>query len=254
MSEIIRTREELRTVQQLAARGLGRNAIARATGIPSTTVTRWINGAAPRFTSPDASTCPRCGHATHEAVDGPAYSHLLGLYLGDGHIAPFPRTYCLRVYLDRRYPGIVAGCGASMQRVAPHNRVAVHARPGCQVVQCYSGAWPCLFPQHGPGAKHDRKIRLEPWQAAITAAHPRELVRGLFESDGSRHANTVRRGERRYSYARYSFSNRSQDIKAILCDHLDLLGIAWRRASDVNISVARREAVAALDAFVGPKR
>lgn len=62
--------------------------------------------------------------------------------------------------------------------------------------------------------------------------------------------NTVRR----HAYTRYSFSNRSEDIKAILCDHLDLLGIAWRRASDVNISIARREAVAALDEFVGPKR
>ena len=24
--------------------------------------------------------------------------------------------------------------------------------------------WPCLFPQHGPGRKHERKIRLEAWQ------------------------------------------------------------------------------------------
>jgi hypothetical protein len=54
--------------------------------------------------------------------------------------------------------------------------------------------------------------------------------------------------------SRYSFSNRSEDIKGILCEHLDLLGIAWRRAGDQNISIARREAVAALDAFVGPKR
>jgi hypothetical protein len=66
--------------------------------------------------------------------------------------------------------------------------------------------------------------------------------------------NTVRHGARSYSYPRYHFTNRSDDIKAILCEHLDLIGVAWRRASDRNISVARREAVAALDAFVGPKR
>jgi hypothetical protein len=36
--------------------------------------------------------------------------------------------------------------------------------------------------------------------------------------------------------------------------HLDLLGIAWRRSSAFHISVSRREDVAALDAFVGPKR
>jgi hypothetical protein len=54
-------------------------------------------------------------------------------------------------------------------------------------------------------------------------------------------------------YPRYQFSNRSDDIKAMFCEHLDLLGIAWRRARARNISIARREAVAALDEFVGPK-
>jgi hypothetical protein len=248
------TREELRTVRALAAEGLTRNEIARRAGLPRTTVGRWLGGGAPRFAAPEAFTCPRCGHPAHDRLDARAYCHLLGLYLGDGHIAGFPRTHCLRIYLDQRYPEIVAGCATSMQLVAPENRVAVHSKTGCRIVQCYSRAWPCLFPQHGPGPKHARAIRLEPWQAELTAAHPRELVRGLLESDGSRHANTVRRGSRRYVYTRYSFSNRSADIKAILCDHLDLLGIAWRRASAANISIARREAVAALDEFVGPKR
>jgi hypothetical protein len=50
------------------------------------------------------------------------------------------------------------------------------------------------------------------------------------------------------------FTNRSDDIKALLREHLDLLDIAWRRASDRNIAISRREAVAALDEFVGPKR
>ena len=66
--------------------------------------------------------------------------------------------------------------------------------------------------------------------------------------------NTVRHGKRLYAYPRYTFTNCSEDIKAILCYHVDLLGIAWRRASARNISIARREAVAALDEFVGPKR
>ena len=35
---------------------------------------------------------------------------------------------------------------------------------------------------------------------------------------------------------------------------LDLLGIAWRQSNPRNISIARREAVAALGEFVGPKR
>jgi hypothetical protein len=190
----------------------------------------------------------------HDSVHGAAYSYVLGLYLGDGHLASFPRTMCLRIYLDARYPGIVAACAEAIGRVLPRNRVGIHGTESCAIVQCYSRQWGCLLPQHGPGHKHDREIVLAAWQRRITSAHPRELVRGLIHSDGSRFDNTVVRRGRRYVYPSYSFSNRSEDIKAILCEHLDLLGIAWRRAGDRQISIARREAVAALDAFVGPKR
>jgi hypothetical protein len=64
----------------------------------------------------------------------------------------------------------------------------------------------------------------------------------------------VRSKGREYAYPRYSFANESADIRGIFGDHLDLLGIPWRAAGRRNISIARREGVAALDAFVGPKR
>jgi hypothetical protein len=57
-----------------------------------------------------------------------------------------------------------------------------------------------------------------------------------------------------YRDARYSFSSRSEDIKAIFCEHLDLLGIRWTRPNAWDIAVDRRREVAKLDAFVGPKR
>lgn len=249
----MRSREELRAVRALAADGHAAPAISRLTGVPRQTVVRWLAGRPPRFDEPDARTCPRCGHPAHDALDEPAYCHLLGLYLGDGHVAKFPRTYRLAVYLDLRYPQIVEGCVASMQRVAPRNRVAVHGKTGCAIVQCYSGMWPCLLPQHGPGRKHTRTIELAGWQRRLTQRHPEALIRGLIESDGSRHLNRVRRRGRWYSYSRYTFSNRSDGIRAIFTEHLDLLGIAWRVDGPVNISIARREAVAALDEFVGPK-
>jgi hypothetical protein len=37
-------------------------------------------------------------------------------------------------------------------------------------------------------------------------------------------------------------------------DALDLVGVAWRLNRPNSISIARREAVAAMDADVGPKR
>ena len=82
---------------------------------------------------------------------------------------------------------------------------------------------------------------------------PDLLLRGLVHSDGCRFINTVRHGEKTYSYPRYCFSNRSDDIRRIFCDACDQLGIEWRVMNRWNISVARREAVARLDEFVGPK-
>jgi hypothetical protein len=64
----------------------------------------------------------------------------------------------------------------------------------------------------------------------------------------------VRRRERTYRYTRYSFANRSDDIKAIFCAHLDLLGIRWTRPNEKDIAIARKADVALLDAFIGPKR
>ena len=42
-------------------------------------------------------------------------------------------------------------------------------------------------------------------------------------------------------------------IRALFCWACDLLGIEWRVMNEWNISVARRESVATLDEFIGPK-
>ncbi len=131
------------------------------------------------------------------------------------------------------------------------------ARDGCHEVTTLWKHWPCLFPQHGPGMKHTRTIVLEPWQRELDEADPRPLVRGLIHSDGWRGTNWTRRTvggtTKKYLYPRYQFSNRSDDIRGIFTAALDLLGIAWRQSNPWTISVARREAGAALDTFVGPK-
>ena len=83
------------------------------------------------------------------------------------------------------------------------------------------------------------------------------MIRGLIHSDGYRGLNWTEKRVggtvKRYTYPRYQFSNESADIKRIFTDALDQLGIAWRVMNRRTISIARREAVAALDEFVGPK-
>ncbi|HVX09150.1 hypothetical protein [Humibacter sp.] len=87
----------------------------------------------------------------------------------------------------------------------------------------------------------------------MALSDPRPLLRGLFHSDGWRGTNFATNHGRRYEYPRYLFSNRSEDILGICGWALDLLDIAWRRNNTNSLSVARRDAVARLDEFVGPK-
>ncbi|MEO8689654.1 MAG: hypothetical protein ABI611_15760 [Solirubrobacteraceae bacterium] len=55
-------------------------------------------------------------------------------------------------------------------------------------------------------------------------------------------------------YLRYSFSNRSEDIKRLFCNACDDLGIGWTRAGDREIAISRRANVDRLEDFIGPKR
>ncbi|WP_067975748.1 helix-turn-helix domain-containing protein [Nocardiopsis trehalosi] len=252
---------------RLHARGLDDADVARACGVSVQAVRHWHTG---RRRSPAAGRdrtayCPRCGSGT---LDTAAYAHLLGLYLGDGHIAASRRgVYYLAVFCDDRYPGLIEECARTMTAVLPCSAHRVR-RTGCTAVRSASKHWPCLFPQHGPGPKHTRPIRLDPWQREAVDAHPGAFARGLLHSDGCRVVNRVRRrvggAWRYYAYPRYFFASASPDIAGLLCAALDRLGVAWTRRvqqrrhdrwADAHIvSVARRDDVARLDLHVGPKR
>lgn len=204
--------------------------------------------------------CARCDGSP---LDRAAYSYLLGLYLGDGHIVLQERYGVCRLSITctESWPGLMDAAEAAMQAVFPHNKTTRVPRTGCSDVRVCSNHLKCFFPQHGPGKKHDRKIALEEWQQEIVDAYPWEFLRGLIHSDGCRITNwTVRTvaGERmRYEYPRYLFTNVSDDIRRLYCDTLDKVGVEWRvtRRGDrpYNVSVARREGVALMDRFIGGK-
>jgi hypothetical protein len=193
-------------------------------------------------------------------ADRYSYSYLLGMYLGDGHIGDTGRTYQLRITLDALYPGIVEECVTAVQLMLPAGRICVRDRPGWRVKIVDAGwkRWPELFPQHGPGRKHERPIVLADWQELIVEEHPWCFLRGLLHSDGCR---TVNRFEvklpsgrvGRYEYPRWFFSNLSQDILGLFCRTCERLGIRWTRSNHRNISVSYRHSVALLEEHIGPK-
>jgi hypothetical protein len=186
------------------------------------------------------------------------YVYLLGLYLGDGNLAHNGRSYQLRLTLDASYPGIVEAAVSAVRLFVPHGRVHARTRAGAVIVEAGWKGWPELFPQHGPGRKHERAIVLAAWQRALVDTYARDFVRGLIHSDGCRVSNRFavvlpsgRTAE--YAYTRYFFTNRSDDIRALFCRACEQLGIRWTRSNARNISVSQRASVATLDVFVGAK-
>lgn len=247
--------------------GLGARRVARELGLPLGTVRDWHAGKLPwrsREAEPGAGrrpgSCTACGQEEHRFDElGSEYVHLLGLYLGDGCISKHPRgVYRLRIFLDKKYPGIVDECMASLGAVVPANRVHALLTPSnCYSVSAYSRSWPCLFPQHGPGTKHTRPIFLADWQQKLAERWPKQIAKGMIQSDGCRSYSTGAGGWRQ---PRYIFSNVSTDITSIFCSACDCLGLRWtasfpsNEAAAVAIYVSRKEDAAKLDEFVGAKR
>jgi LAGLIDADG-like domain len=246
----VRSAEEFDAVQRLIAAGMNDCAIARRTGIPRRTVCDWrYCGLKVRARVPAGSAA--CG-IEHDflALLPEAYCYLLGLYLGDGCISQSRRVWHLRITLDKKYPDIIDRCCAVIDALFPRQRASIRPRSyGCVDVSHHSKHWPCFFPQHGAGKKHQRPIRLESWQELLVKQATEEFVRGLIDSDGCR----VVANDRGVHSVRYHFSNRSEDILGLFSASLDALGIPWTRPGEYQVAVYRKAAVARLDEFVGPK-
>ncbi len=245
---------------QLLAAGRSKKSVAKELGVSRAALRGWA------ASDPERLIADRRGRGAHDPascelvppVPPSSYAYLFGQYLGDGSIARHPRdVYRLRISCCDDYPEIMTRCATAMAEVMPANRVGRVANVGCTEVYSFSKHWPCMFPQHGPGMKHNRLIELAPWQWAIIRVEPRQFIAGLIHSDGCRCINRVSWSRNRrtkiYEYPRYFFSNQSQDILQICGDALDLIGVEWRFNNRNSISIAKKASVAILDEFIGPK-
>jgi hypothetical protein len=259
-------------VLELSQEGLNECEISRRTGINRRTINDWTSGKLPHSfarkqllygrRSISDGVCPQCGGDQHDPVElSTAYVYLLGLYLGDGCISRHARAQCLRICLDLKYPGIIEDTCRLLKRCFPENGVAtVPSSVGLSTFACvYSKHLECLFPQHGSGLKHRRRVALEPWQTQRVKAAPWAFLRGCIRSDGCAFINrTDVHRDQPYEYLSYCFSNRSKDIVDLFTTTCDLVGIRdYRVTSDQrpvwHVRINRRASVRLMFEHVGLK-
>jgi hypothetical protein len=185
------------------------------------------------------------------------YAYLLGLYLGDGCIDLMKngRSFRLRIAQDKRYTGLIQKCVDTIHIILPTNKVFISNSIGCVMITVTSTQLVRLFPQHGEGVKHNRKITFEDWQWKIIDEFPLEVFRGLYHADGSRAQNIVKGT----NYVRYIFTNKSVDLIELFKYVCDKIGVHWTtkqahyKNQSYNVYISRREDIAYLDSVVGAK-
>lgn len=210
-----KTEELWKTVKSLSASGLSDYRVAELTGVPRATVLRRRRRADPPSHVREAREW--------RVVDDRGYCYLLGVYLGDGHVTHRPPNgWTLRIAADQKYPDIVRAITESMTVAFPGGRPTQRpASVGASYVLSISHGWVgAAFPQHRPGRKHLRPIKLADWQRELTHRNPDALIRGLIHSDGCRTENRFKTKlpsgrVAEYSHVRYFFTNHSADIRGI---------------------------------------
>ena len=164
--------------------------------IPRRTISGWRRGESRGRKRMDCAGGLKPVH-DFSKLDPQAYAYLLGLYLGDGCISAGRRgVWRLRITLDAAYPGVINECAVALEAIFPVKTAwrGWRRHSKCVDVSMWSKHWPCFFPQHGPGRKHLRPIRLEPWQELIVTANRQAFICGLIHSDGCRIIATERKG------------------------------------------------------------
>jgi hypothetical protein len=187
----------------------------------------------------------------------------LGVYLGDGYINLHNTKYGIykiRITQDIKYPKLIQEYTDSLRCIVSPN-VGTVTKNNTVTVYCYSKNLPSLFPQHGSGLKNSRDVSLCDWQMDIITQFPKQFIRGMLHTDGSRYITSD-------GYMRYNFTNTSPDIIKVFCLICDTLALHYTRhdrpsitpktrtpsgSIKTTITFNKKQDIELLDSFVGPK-
>jgi len=249
----MRTKNEFKTVLLLKNDGLNDCEIARITSIPRRTIQGWIKTPPKIFTDNIINNRYYYNNELKEQIINDInlkkiYSYILGLYLGDGCIDILSRTLRLRIFLDAKYVHL-NNYVEEMLKIFFYKSKITRYNHGdnciCFAVNCKE--LKNIFPQMGPGRKHNREIKLSQWQTQ-NIMHS-ELLMGLFHSDGCFYVSDDRDN--------YNFSNRSVDIHNIFqnsCTYFNVKYTVSRYQGEIkSTNINKRKDVVKLYYLIGSK-
>lgn len=228
--------------------------IAKMTNIPRETIKTWFkNGFQPKFKLQERLLNTPIIIEEFLKNKEPEYAFILGFYLGDGYINGFKNrnTQKLRLYNDSKYPILNDLILKSLRSIFPNRKSYIYKQKqhNCCEISVYDPNLSIIFPQHGKGKKHERKIELNSLQENIVSNYPKEFLRGLLMSDGCRYVSN--------GYIMYQFTNKSKDLINIFIKYASLLGLKTRIVKkpdgSQNVFITTRNSVNILETFVGPK-
>jgi hypothetical protein len=249
-------------VKKLFEDGKNKCEISRITGIPRATLTTWIH---PRYIAktnkPRNSYVPIINFEQYLNTEEKrkAYSFILAVYLCDGYISRYKtyRAANIRLFNDLKYQENTKEWAEKLKVLLPENSVNVHKQKSSNslVVSAHSRKLLDLFPQYGDGCKHNRKLIFCNWQLKIIEEFPEEFIRGCIQSDGCIYTQVMKNG---YSYKRFNFINKSEDIIDLFLSTLKLINISKEKYFQVNrglfvVQNFSKEAVSILEKIISKK-
>jgi hypothetical protein len=222
MKRRVYTTDDRNNVLKLFNNGDNKLKISKETGIPYSILKKWVSS---KNIKEAYSPITNFKKYLNNKIKQKAYSFILAVYLGDGYISTYKtfRAPKLCFSNDKKYIKNTQEWVEKLQILFPDNKVNIYPKRNgnCYMIQVYSKKILDLFPQHGIGKKHTRKIRLKTWQNNIVKKYPEEFIRGCIQSDGSIYEQTIKN----YKYKNYCFVNKSKDITMLFILALSLKGI-----------------------------
>lgn len=217
-------------VIRLFEEGKNKSEISRITGIHRATLRDWIFAYQKGITKSAYQYDPQeyLNEFIQSEEKRKAYSFVLGLYLCDGYISQYKthRAETIRIINDAKYEQDTLEWANNLQILFPENKVSIRKlKSNCKEVKIHSKKLSLLFPQAQKGKKHERKLVFTGWQMDIIKQYPKEFIRACFQSDGCIYIQR----SKTYSYKRYAFTNKSEDIIELFLFCLKEVGIQKER-------------------------